>query len=298
MSILNNIRRGKIAAPYKALLYGVEGIGKTTFGAESDRSIFLCAENGTEQMDVARLPTPKSWRDVEASVHALTSEKHDFGTLVIDTLDWLEPLLWNHVCASNKWADIEEPGYGKGYLAALSEWRTFLASLEAMRKAGLNTLFLAHAHVKRHSPPGLEPFDKFSLKINEKAAALVREWVDYVLFAEHEVITAKKKDERVARAYSTGERVIHTTPAAAYDAKHRGDKMPDPLPLSFAAFEAARKGGEATAEEVTTEEIEAVIAEAAPDKHQQWRDWINKQNDKRAALATAADRITKAKEAA
>lgn len=240
MGLLSNIRRGKIAAPYKALVYGVEGIGKSTFGADADAPVFLCAETGTENLDVDRLPEPKAWSDVLASIHALQSEPHDYLTLVIDTLDWLEPLLWDHVCAQNKWKTIEDPGYGKGYVAALNEWRLFLRLLEDLRTSRrMNILMLAHSLVRRVNPPDMEPFDRYSLKIHEKAASLCREWCDAVLFARFEVVTSKAKDARVARGYSTGERELRTVYTASYDAKNRWG-LPDPLPLSFDALMTAK----------------------------------------------------------
>jgi hypothetical protein len=241
MGLLSNIRRGKIEAPFKALLYGVEGIGKSTFGAEAEAPIFLCAEAGTENLDVDRLPEPRTWTDVLASVAALSAEPHEYQTLVIDTLDWLEPLLWDHVCAQNKWKTIEDPGYGKGYVAALGEWRLFLRQLEGLRTARkMNILMLAHSLVRRVNPPDMEPFDRYSLKIHEKAASLCREWCDAVLFARFEVVTSKAKDARVARGYSTGERELRTVYTASYDAKNRWG-LPDPLPLSFPALMEAKE---------------------------------------------------------
>ena len=221
MSALNNIRKGRISAPLKALVYGVEGIGKSTLGAGFPAPLFLCAESGTERLDVARLPEPRTWAAVLADLDEVATGKHEFKTLVVDTLDWLEPLVWDHACAKNKWASIEAPGYGKGYVEALGEWRQLLKRLEAIRARGIHVVILAHATVRRVSPPDLEPFDRYALKVNEKAAALVREWVDAVLFAQYEVATSKGKQDRVARAYSTGERVLRTVYSASWDAKNR-----------------------------------------------------------------------------
>ena len=221
MSVLNSIRKGRIQAPLKALVYGVEGIGKSTLGAGFPAPLFLCAESGTERLDVARLPEPKTWGTVLADLDEVASANHDYQSLVVDTVDWLEPLVWDHVCVKNKWASIEAPGYGKGYVEALGEWRQLLKRLEAVRARGMHVVLLAHAMVRRVSPPDLEPFDRYALKVNDKAGALVREWVDAVLFAQYEVATSKGKQDRVARAYSTGERVLRTTYSASWDAKNR-----------------------------------------------------------------------------
>jgi hypothetical protein len=230
VSALSSIRKGRITAPLKALVYGVEGIGKSTLGAGFPAPLFLCAESGTERLDVARLPEPKTWAAVLADLDEVATAKHEYQTLVVDTVDWLEPLVWDHVCAKNKWASIEAPGYGKGYVEALGEWRGFLKRLESIRARGIHVVLLAHATVRRVSPPDLEPFDRYALKVNEKAAALVREWVDAVLFAQYEVSTAKGKQDRVAKAYSTGERVLRTVYSASWDAKNRWG-LPETVPL-------------------------------------------------------------------
>lgn len=297
MSILTGIRRGKIAAPFKALIYGVEGIGKSTFGAESPAPIFLCAESGTENLDVDRLPEPKKWSDVLASIAALSSEPHDYQTLVVDTLDWLEPLVWDHVCEANKWRSIEDPGYGKGYVAALNEWRLFLRQLEGLRASRrMNVLLLAHSLVRRVNPPDMEPFDRYSLKIHEKAASLVREWCDAVLFARFEVVTSKAKDARVAKGYSTGERELRTVYTASYDAKNRWG-LPDPVPLNYGAVMAAKQGEASPAAEPEssggyTDELDALLEEVGePEYSATVLAWVKKQGGTSAAYKQAISRI-------
>jgi hypothetical protein len=230
VSALDNLRKGRIAAPIKALVYGVEGIGKSSLGAGFPSPLYLCAESGTEQLEVDRLPEPKAWNDVLASLDEVISVKHPYQTLVIDTLDWLEPLAWDHLCGKHKWSSIEAPGYGKGYVEAISEWRQLLRRLEAVRARGMHVLLLAHATVRRVSPPDLEPFDRYALKLQEKASALMREWVDAVLFAQYEVATSRSKNDRVAKAHSTGERVLQTTYSASWDAKNRWG-LNGPIPL-------------------------------------------------------------------
>lgn len=252
MSVFDSIRKGRIQAPLKALVYGIEGIGKSTLGAGFPAPLFLCAEAGTERLDVARLPEPRSWADVLRNLDEVGTARHDYQTLVIDTVDWLEPLLWDELCRRNKWASIEAPGYGKGYVEALGEWRGLLKRLETVRARGMHVVLLAHATVRRVSPPDLEPFDRYALKVNEKAAALVREWADAVLFAQYEVSTSKGKQDRVAKAYSTGERVLRTVYSASWDAKNRWG-LPETVPLDARELLRLASVGEPTSPIAPTE---------------------------------------------
>lgn len=235
MSLLNKITRGRLVRPLRITLYGVEGVGKSTFGAAAPRPVFLCAEDGTSRLDVERLPQPKAWLDVIALVAALTTEEHPYHTLVVDTLDWLEPLCWAHVCQKSGKGDIEAFGYGKGYVAALDEWRVLLARLETLQaKRGTHVVLLAHAAARPHKDPAVDAeYKKWQLKLHTSAAGLISEWSDAVLFATHESY-ATKSDGKV-RGVSTGERVLHTQWTAAYHAKNRFG-LPETLPLDWAGF--------------------------------------------------------------
>lgn len=296
---LANVKRGRVKQPWRILLYGVEGIGKTTLAAATPSPIFLGAEDGSGHLDVPRFPAPAGWEDVKAAVEVLLKEQHEFHTLVLDTIDWAEPLLWDFICARDKKTSIEDYGYGKGYQAALDEWRVLLTQLERLRGVGVNVMLLGHSQLKLFKNPEGDDFDRYELKLHAKAGGLVKEWCDAVLFANHE--TFAKKDEKTKRVkgISTGARWLYTQRTAAYDAKNRFG-FPDLLPLSWPDVEAAmaapsvdvealvsecrRKGGELG----QLERVEAAIGRAAGDgeKLQQLNTWLNAQ------LALKAEKST------
>lgn len=227
------VTRGKIERPMRIVLYGVEGVGKSTFGADAPAPIFLGAEDGTSELDVARFPQPRAWSDVFDALATLRTEAHDYKTLVVDTVDWLEPLCWQHVCAAAKKSDIEAFGYGKGYLAALEEWRRFVHALDALRARGMNVILLAHALVRPFRNPEGDDYDRYSLKVNEKAAGLLREWADAVLFANFESFVKKEQTGR-AKGFG-GARVLYTTHRPAADAKNRWS-LPDRIAMGWQPF--------------------------------------------------------------
>lgn len=254
---LNSISKGKVVAPYRLLIHGVDGVGKSTFGADAPSPVFLGTEDGTEHLDVARFPSPATWEDVLDAVYTLTANPGDFKTLVLDSVDWAEPLVWKHVCARAGVASIEEVGggYGKGYQAALDEWRVLLAALEQMqREKGLHLVLIGHSFIKPFKNPQGEDFDRYVLKLNEKAAAVIREWSKGVYFANYETFALKDKAKRV-RGVSTGARLLYTQRTAAYDAKDHYE-LPESLPLSWDGFVDAAKRGQSVDPAVLTEEIQ------------------------------------------
>ncbi len=236
-----SVTRGRIDAPDRVLIYGVEGCGKSTWASGADGAIFLPAEDGTAQLDVARLPAPESWQDVLDAIEVLRADKHEYKTVVFDTIDAIEPLLWKHICERDKKQGVEDYGYGKGYVAALDEWRIFLSTLERLRRdRGMGIVLIAHSQIRTFKSPDTEDFDRYELKLNVKAGGLVKEWCDSVLFAHYETYAAKDGKTGRVRGVSSGARVISTQRTAAWDAKSRY-ALPETLPLNYEDYVSAVK---------------------------------------------------------
>jgi hypothetical protein len=240
---LASVTRGKVKRPQKIVLYGTEGVGKSTWAADAPGAIFLPTEDGSHHLDAARFPRAESWGDVLDALGALSGE-HDFKTLVIDTLDALEPIVWKRTTATKLNGDkrvesIEDYGFAKGYIFALDVWREMLARLDALVARGMSVVLISHAALATIKNPDAEDYQRYDLKLHHKASALVREWADHVLFATTDV--GVKKINQRAKIVSLGERVIYTTSAPAWMAKTRS-AAPERLPLSWAEWEAALEG--------------------------------------------------------
>jgi hypothetical protein len=249
------IKKGKIDKPIRVVMYGTEGIGKSTFASEAPNPVFVCAEDGTKALDVARYPEPKTWDEILDAIEELRTASHDYETFVLDTLDWAEPLCWSKVCRDGKKPDIEAFDYGKGYTAAVDVWRHLLGRLDALStERNMHVVLLAHAHVRKFQNPEGADFDRYEMQLHAKSAAVIKQWCDALLFAKLEVLTHEIKKR--AKGIDSGARLIHTSKCAAFDAKNR-DGLPSQIPLSWSEFFACVKSG-APAE---TEQLQAEIAE-------------------------------------
>lgn len=235
---LSSLQRGGDARPPRLLVYGVAGVGKTKLAADAPNPVFLQTEDGLGGIDAATFGVLRSFDEVLEALASLYTEPHDFQTVVLDSLDWLEPLVWRHTCAiqPTPWADIEQPGYGKGYVAALDTWRAFLDGVTGLRDdRGMGVILIAHADIKRFDSPETEPYDRYQPKLHARAAALVQEHVDAVLFANYRISTLKADagfGKKVVRGVSGGDRLLHTTERPAYLAKNRFG-LPDTIALDW-----------------------------------------------------------------
>ncbi len=245
MGLLAQVSTGRQQKPRRVMLYGVHGIGKSTFGAMAPAPIFIQTEDGLANLDCARFPLAESFDDVMGMLMELYSDPHDFQTVVIDSLDWLERLIWAKVVrdrgaqSKTKVENIEDVGYAKGYTFALDPWKEVLDGLNALRnERNMLVILIAHARIERFENPETEAYDRYSPRLNKHASALVQEWCDEVLFATYKVHT-KQTDEGFdrtrTRGIGTGDRILRTTERPAHMAKNRLN-LPEELPLDFGAY--------------------------------------------------------------
>lgn len=231
------ITRGKQSKPVRAVVYGPEGIGKSTFAAQWPDPLFIDVEKGTGQLDVARTPSPTSWTMLKAIVEELSKNAQGFKTLVIDTADWADKLASNHVCASKNVTGIEDIGYGKGWTALAEEWKRFLDLLtDFQAKTGMHILFLAHAAMRKFEQPDeAGSYDRYELKMEKKSSSLLKEWADMLLFANYKTIVTEIDGKKKAQG---GTRIIYTAHHPCWDAKNRFGFKTE-LPFEFKSIASA-----------------------------------------------------------
>lgn len=237
MSLLSTIQTGRTTLPPRLMIYGQEGVGKSTFAARAPQAIFIQTEDGLGQIDCAKFPLCTSIQEVFDQLNALLNEEHTFGTLAIDSLDWLERLIHDAVCTDYGVKSIEKAdgGYGKGYIHALTYWRKFVSLLDALRQQrGLAILLIAHAKIERFEDPENPAYDRYTPRLHKTACALLTEWADGVLFAFRRVRVSKEGERALASAIGAdgGERILRTNGGPACVAKNRYG-LPTEVPLDF-----------------------------------------------------------------
>ena len=229
------INRGRRAAPVRGVIYGPEGIGKSTIASHFPSPLFLDVEDGTAQLDVARVACP-TWDALLAAVKTLATDPHGAQTIVIDSADWAEKALIEHTLKHAGKSSIEDFGYGKGYTILAECWTRFLTECDKLTAAGLHVVFTAHSAVKRMSPPDqTDGYDRYELKLSKQVAPVLKEWSDLLLFCNFKVLVVEGTDGKV-KAQGGRERVMYATHSAAWDAKNRYG-LPDELPMEYDQIE-------------------------------------------------------------
>lgn len=245
MGMLENIQTGRENKPPRIMIYGSEGVGKSTFGASAPNAVFVQTEDGLGEIDCKKFPLAHSLSEVMAELIALRDEPHEFQTAVVDSADWLERLIFDEVCREFGVRNIEKAdgGYGRGYTHALTHWRKVIALFNELReKRGMMVILVAHAKVERFEDPENAAYDRYTPRLHKHAASLIAEWVDAVLFANKKFRVQKENagfsGERAIAApvgADGGERIIRTVGSPACIAKNRYG-LPPEIPLSWRAF--------------------------------------------------------------
>lgn len=238
---LSSIQRTKRLRAPKIVICGPGKVGKTTFAASAPNAVGILTEDGADAVDANAFPLAKTLDDVYGAIETLLTQDHEFQTLFLDSLDWLEPLVHAHVCAANKWDNIEKPGYGKGYVAAAEEWRSLLNGLEALRQQkNMAVILIAHDKVKHFESPLHDGYDTYTIKLHDRATALVQEWADVIGWANYQIVTTESNSgfgNKEIKARTTGKRILHVEPHPAHMGGNRFSLKN--MPLDWEAFAAA-----------------------------------------------------------
>lgn len=261
-----NITSGIQNKPVKAVIYGPEGIGKSTFASKFPKPLFIDTEGSTTRLDVARTDTPSSLAMLTTILTELRTNDHGYKTLVLDTADWTERLCVKAVCEKYQKTGIEEFGYGKGFTYVYEEMGRILNLLTDIWEHGMNIVITAHAAIRKFEQPDeMGAYDRWELKLINapkcNVCAMIKEWADMVLFANYKTYSvAVDKDGKKHKAQG-GERVMYTSHNPCWDAKNRFDLAPE-LPFDFGQI--AHIFGAQTATVSRTENVQPPVQQPVP----------------------------------
>jgi len=230
------IIKGKLPGAKKIIVYGPEGIGKSTFAAQFPDPVFIDTEGSTKDMDVARLPEPSSWTMILEQVAEVIRTPNVCKTLIVDTADWAEMLCTTSVCTKNQKSSIEDFGYGKGYTYIQEEFGKLLNLLTDVTKVGINVVLTAHAKMRKFEQPDeLGAYDRWEMKLSKGVAPMVKEWADMVLFCNYKTMVVNVDGQGAQKGKNKvqgGKRIMYTTHHSCWDAKNRYG-LPDEAPFEY-----------------------------------------------------------------
>lgn len=254
------ITRGKIPCAKKVVIYGPEGIGKSTFASQFPDPVFIDTEGSTNNMDISRLPAPTSWSMLLEEVRYIMQNPSACKTLVIDTADWAEQLCSAAVCGKYQKSGIEDFGYGKGYVFLQEEFGRLLNLLtDLVEQKKVNVVLTAHAKMRKFEQPDeMGAYDRWEMKLSKNVSPMVKEWADMVLFANYKNHVIKVDGKNKAQG---GKRVIYTTHHSCWDAKNRYG-LADELPFEYSSISGVIE------ETVTSENTKPAPEKVQPVKQQ------------------------------
>ena len=231
---LSQVSDKPVIKPPRIVIHGKGGVGKTVFAASVPNVLLIPLEEGLGKLTVSHTQRPMSYVDVMNTLAELANEKHDFKAVAIDTVDHLEPLIWNAVCeersvGKKQYKDIEDWGYGKGYLHSDSRWIDFFLALDSLRANGMTIIVLCHNESKIMEDPLIGPYDRFAPKLHKRANALLYEWADVVGFLDIERVQLERegaKGRKMMTAQVLGQRILYLEDMGGFVAKNRYDLPP------------------------------------------------------------------------
>jgi hypothetical protein len=239
------------------VLHGNPGIGKSTFGAMAEAPIFLPTEDGQGSLNVDAFPMITDWNQVIEAITALYTEKHQYKTLVVDSLSALELLIHAQVARDNNKSSVDDIPYGKGHALAVQYWQQLLDGVTALRNdKGMVPLLIAHSEVQRFDAPDVDSYDRYTLSLHKRVSSLLYERADIIAFCTWRTVIKKEEvgfNKKVSRGVGTGERLMHLIEKPAYLAKNRYS-LPETLPLDWSAFNTALSTAMSTATGTTTKQ--------------------------------------------
>ncbi|MDY2945241.1 MAG: ATP-binding protein [Lachnospiraceae bacterium] len=226
-----NITKGKVNRAQKTVIYGPEGIGKTSLASCFPDPLIIDTEGGTAHMDVRRIEKPATWEELLSIIREVAATPGICKTLVIDTADWAEQLVTTYLCNKYKQNSIESFGYGKGYTYLAEEFAKLLAACDLVIAAGIHVVITAHAKMRKFEQPDeMGAYDRWELKLSKQVAPLLKEWADFLFFCNYQTFVVTT-ETNTAKAQG-GKRVIYTTHHPAWDAKTR-EPLPEVIDLDF-----------------------------------------------------------------
>jgi hypothetical protein len=244
MSLLQQVKSSRRNKPRKTVLVGIGGIGKSTFFSQWPDPVFIPTEDGLADLDVPTFPLCQDLATAWQAIMELGAGGHDFKTVVIDSADWLEQLIWQDVCRRGNKSSITDFDFGKGFGEASTIFRKILTGLDSIVESGSHVCLTVHARTTKVEPPGQPAYNRYEPKLHKStsngmsASEILQEWCDELLFTNYKIDVRTEEqgfNRKRGVAIEKGERVIYTQEGPAHLAKNRL-RLPREMPLDYRAY--------------------------------------------------------------
>jgi hypothetical protein len=295
MDFSKRITSGVLRVPDLMVIYGVEGVGKTTFATKAPNPLFADIEGGSKRVNAKRLSDFSGLSEFWAFLSWFLETDHGYQTLVIDSLSEFERFAWQKTCEEEGAHSIEDVGGGfqKGYIVALKQWELLKQAIRQIQtRKGTNVIFIGHADVKTFTDPTTNSaYDRYQLKLHKHAAAFLREWVDFIGFANYHVVTKGKENAAKQKAYGDSTRKLYTERRPAWDAKNRLG-LPLEIQFDYAAYAAAAHADPEAKAKAILENLNTLINDVKdPKMAQTMRETVAKAGNNVTDLTLIQERI-------
>ena len=265
------INSGKQTRAIKTVIYGTEGVGKSTLAAQFPSPLFIDVEGGTDQMDVRRIERPATWTDLVDVVNEVAKNPGICETLILDTADYAETMCIKHILKKYHKTGIEDFGYGKGYTFVGEEWLKLMEAFDAVKDAGMNVTVIAHARQRKiELPDQTGSFDHWEMKLSKQVAPVLKEWADLLLFLNYKTYVVTTDNN--SRKAQGGKRVMYTSHNPVWDAKNRNG-LPEEMDLSFDGLAHIFGSAEPVKQQTPLERLRELMADAGIEDYE-LRDFI------------------------
>ena len=265
------LNSGKQTRAIKTVIYGTEGVGKSTLAAQFPSPLFIDVEGGTDQMDVRRIERPATWTDLVDVVNEVAKNPGICETLILDTADYAETMCIKHILKKYHKTGIEDFGYGKGYTFVGEEWLKLMEAFDAVKDAGMNVTVIAHARQRKiELPDQTGSFDHWEMKLSKQVAPVLKEWADLLLFLNYKTYVVTTDNN--SRKAQGGKRVMYTSHNPVWDAKNRNG-LPEEMDLSFDGLAHIFGSAEPVKQQTPLERLRELMADAGIEDYE-LRDFI------------------------
>ena len=215
------------------VVIGEAGRGKTSFSANAKGAVVLQTkgETGLETLidhgqvkETAHSPEIQTYPEYLNWLDENLNGKHDYKTLVVDTINGAQDLCHQWVCDTEYGGDWGERGftsYMRGYAVATPHWEKMLGILNEIReKRDMGIILCCHSKIATFKNPTGVDYDRYTADMHPKQWAVTHKFADIILFFDTVTVVTEGTGTK-GKAQGGTQRVARCEHSATWDAKNR-----------------------------------------------------------------------------